>query len=377
MATKVGVRTIPLLDLTRQYQPLREPIQAALTSVIESQRFILGAGVEHFEQRFAAYCGARFAIGCASGTDALELALMALDIGPGDEVLTVPFTFFATAGAIMSTGARPVFVDVEPGSFNLDVQQLENVLAQHPRIQAILPVHLYGGCADMGPIMDRAAARGIPVIEDAAQAVGAEWRGQRAGNIGNVGCFSFFPTKNLGGFGDGGMLTTNDEELARKLKALRIHGSFEKYVHQWPGMNSRLDALQAAVLDIKLDHLNDWNRARQHNAALYREALRDVVMAPAMPPHQTNHVFNQFVIRCQHRDELRAFLAEAGVGTEIYYPLPLHLQPALASYGYKAGDFPVSEQLAKEVLALPIFAELAEDEIAAVAGLIHEFYQRG
>ncbi|MDP9112875.1 MAG: DegT/DnrJ/EryC1/StrS family aminotransferase [Acidobacteriota bacterium] len=377
MATKASLRAIPLLDLARQYQPLREAIQAAVTGVMESQRFILGAGVEHFEQRFAEYCGTRFAVGCASGTDALELALMALEIGAGDEVLTVPFTFFATAGAIMSSGARPVFVDVDPGSFNLDIRQLDKALAEHPRVKAILPVHLYGGCADMGPIKARAAVRGIPVIEDAAQAVGAEWQGQRAGGLGTLGCFSFFPTKNLGGFGDGGMLTTNDEDLTRKLKALRIHGSFEKYVHQWPGMNSRLDALQAAVLDVKLDHLNDWNRARQRNAALYREALSSVAITPAAEPYQTNHVFNQFVIRCQRRDELRAFLAESGVGTEIYYPLPLHLQPALADFGYTAGDFPVSEQLAQEVLALPIFAELTEDEITTVAGLIREFYQRG
>ena len=371
---KANVRAIPLLDLTRQYQPLREPIQAALARVIESQRFILGAEVERFEQRFAAYCGARYGIGCASGTDALELALIAADIGPGDEILTVPFTFFATAGAIVSAGARPVFVDVEPDSFNLDIRQLDHALAAHPSIKAILPVHLYGGCADMGPILERAAARGIPVIEDAAQAVGAEWRGQRAGSIGTVGCFSFFPTKNLGGFGDGGMLTTNDEELARKLKALRIHGSFEKYIHEWAGMNSRLDAMQAAVLDVKLDYLDDWSRARQRNAALYREALAEVVTLPVQQPYQTSHVYNQFVIRCARRDELRKFLTESGVGTEVYYPLPLHLQPALAAYGYKAGDFPVSEQLSKEVLALPIFAELSGDEIAAVAGLIREFY---
>jgi dTDP-4-amino-4,6-dideoxygalactose transaminase len=376
MAIKAGVRPIPLLDLTRQYQPLREPIQSAISAVIESQRFILGAGVEHFEQRFADYCGARYAIGCASGTDALELALMALDIGPGDEVLTVPFTFFATAGAIMSAGARPVFVDVEPESFNLDVRQLDHALATHPRVKAMLPVHLYGGCADMGPIVERAAARGIPVIEDAAQAVGAEWLGRRAGVIGTVGCFSFFPTKNLGGFGDGGMLTTDDEDLARKLKALRIHGSVEKYTHQWPGMNSRLDALQAAVLDVKLDHLDDWARARQRNASLYRELLAGVVTTPAVQPYQTSHVYNQFVIRCARRDELRAFLADSGVGTEVYYPLPLHLQPALASYGHRVGDFPVSEQLAKEVLALPIFAELTEEEITTVAGLIREFYGR-
>jgi dTDP-4-amino-4,6-dideoxygalactose transaminase len=376
MAIKTGARAIPLLDLTRQYQPLREPMQAALARVIEAQRFILGPEVERFEQRFAAYCGARHAIGCASGTDALELALMAADIGPGDEVLTVPFTFFATAGAIMSAGARPVFVDVEPDSFSLDVRQLEHALATHPAIKAILPVHLYGGCAEMGPILECALARGIPVIEDAAQAVGAEWRGQRAGSIGTVGCFSFFPTKNLGGFGDGGMLTTNDEDLARKLKALRIHGSFEKYVHQWAGMNSRLDALQAAVLDVKLDHLDAWNRARQRNAALYREALEGIVTLPVQQLHQTSHVYNQFVIRCTRRDELRAFLSESGVGTEVYYPLPLHLQPALAAYGYKAGDFPVSEQLSKEVLALPIFAELTAEEIATVAGLIREFYGR-
>jgi len=377
MATKTGVRPIPLLDLTRQYQPLREPIQAALARVIEAQRFILGPEVERFEQRFAAYCGARFAIGCASGTDALELALMAADIGPGDEVLTVPFTFFATAGAIMSAGARPVFVDVEPDSFNLDVRQLDHALATHPSIKAILPVHLYGACADMGPILDCAAARGIPVIEDAAQAVGAEWRDQRAGSIGTVGCFSFFPTKNLGGFGDGGMLTTNDEDLARKLKALRIHGSCEKYIHQWSGMNSRLDALQAAVLDVKLDHLDAWNRARQRNADLYREALAGIVTVPVQQPYQTSHVYNQFVIRCARRDELRKFLSESGVGTEVYYPLPLHLQPALVAYGYKAGDFPVSEQLSREVLALPIFAELTGEEIATVAGLIREFYGQG
>jgi len=376
MATKTGVRPIPLLDLTRQYQPLREPIQAALARVIEAQRFILGPEVERFEQRFAAYCGARFAIGCASGTDALELALMAADIGPGDEVLTVPFTFFATAGAIMSAGARPVFVDVEPDSFNLDVRQLDHALATHPSIKAILPVHLYGACADMGPILDCAAARGIPVIEDAAQAVGAEWRDQRAGSIGTVGCFSFFPTKNLGGFGDGGMLTTNDEDLARKLKALRVHGSFEKYIHQWSGMNSRLDALQAAVLDVKLDHLDAWNRARQRNADLYREALAGIVTVPVQQPYQTSHVYNQFVIRCARRDELRKFLSESGVGTEVYYPLPLHLQPALVAYGYKAGDFPVSEQLSREVLALPIFAELTGEEIATVSGLIREFYGR-
>ena len=374
MATKAGLRAIPLLDLTRQYQTLREPVQTAIMRVVESQRFILGPDVDRFEQRFAEYCGARHAIGCASGTDALELALMAAGIGPGDEVLTVPFTFFATAGAILSAGARPVFIDVEPASFNLDVQQLDRVLAEHPTIKAIIPVHLYGGCADMGLIVERAAARGIPVIEDAAQAVGAEYNHRRAGSIGTLGCFSFFPTKNLGGFGDGGMLTTNDDTLARNLRALRVHGSFERYIHQWPGMNSRLDALQAAVLNVKMDYLEGWNRARRRHADLYRELLSSVVTVPNTLPHQTNHVYNQFVIRAPRRDQLRTWLTEHGVGTEVYYPLPVHLQPALASFGYQAGDFPVSERLAQEVLALPIFAELTEEEIAAVANLIREFY---
>lgn len=353
---------------------MRERIQAEIARICDTQRFILGTDVEAFERRFAEYCGARHAIGCASGTDALELALMAAGVGTGDEVLTVPFTFFATAGAILSAGARPVFVDVEPASFNLDTAQLEAALTRHPAVKAILPVHLYGGCADMEPILKSAAARGIPVIEDAAQAVGAECNGKRAGSMGTLGCFSFFPTKNLGGFGDGGMLTTNDDALARNLRALRVHGSFERYVHQWPGMNSRLDALQAVVLNVKLDYLDDWNRARQRNAALYRELLGGVVTVPDALPHQNNHVYNQFVIRAPRRDQLRAWLAEHGVGTEVYYPLPVHLQPALKEFGYNAGDFPVSEQLAREVLALPIFAELTGDEVAAVAGLIREFY---
>ena len=363
-----------MLDLTRQYQTVRERVQVEVIRVLESQRFILGPDVERFEQRFAKYSGARHAIGCASGTDALELALMAAGIGPGDEVLTVPFTFFATVGAILSAGARPVFVDVEPASFNLDVDQLDRVLTEHPAIKAIIPVHLYGGCADMDPIVERAAARGIPVIEDAAQAIGAECNHRRAGSIGTMGCFSFFPTKNLGGFGDGGMLTTNDETLARNLRALRVHGSFERYIHQWAGMNSRLDALQAAVLNVKMDYLEAWNRARQHNASLYRALLSGVVAVPQALPHQTKHVYNQFIIRAPRRDQLRTWLTEHGVGSEVYYPLPVHLQPALAGWGYQAGDFPVSEQLAQEVLALPIFAELTEDEIAAVAGLIREFY---
>lgn len=369
MASQLGTRAIPLLDLRRQFEPIREEVMREVERVIESQRFILGEDVERFERNFANHCGTAHAVGCASGTDALELALLALDIGPGDEVLTVPYSFFATAGAILTVGAMPVFVDVEPETFNLDVTKLKAALAAHPKVKAILPVHLYGACADMDAILD--AAGSIPVIEDAAQSVGAEYKGRRAGSLGRIGCFSFFPTKNLGAFGDGGMLTTDDQALAKKLKALRVHGSIAKYIHQWPGKNSRLDSLQAAVLDVKLRYLNGWSAGRQRNAALYRECLAGAdVILPQPAAYQTRHIYNQFVIRVKKRDELRAWLAEQGVGTEIYYPRALHLQPALEHLGFKEGDFPVSEQLSKETLALPIFAELSEEEIRAVSELI-------
>jgi dTDP-4-amino-4,6-dideoxygalactose transaminase len=372
MASEITTRAIPLLDLRRQFDPIRDEVMREVERVIESQRFILGEDVERFERNFAAYSGAAHAVGCASGTDALELAMLALDIGPGDEVLTVPYSFFATAGAILSVGAKPVFVDVEPETFNLDVTKLEAALAAHPKVKAILPVHLYGGCADMDAIL--AAAGPIPVIEDAAQSHGAEYKGRRAGSMGRIGCFSFFPTKNLGAFGDGGMLTTSDESIARKLRALRVHGSIAKYIHQWAGKNSRLDTLQAAVLNVKLRYLDEWSAGRQCNAALYHACLAtsDVIL-PKPAPYQTRHIYNQFVIRVKERDPLRAWLAEQGVGTEIYYPCPLHLQPALKGCGFKEGHFPVSEQLSKETLALPIFAEAAEEEIRAVAELIVAF----
>ena len=369
MASQLTTRAIPLLDLRRQFDPIRGEVMREVERVIESQRFILGEEVERFERNFAAYCGAAHAIGCASGTDALELALLALDIGPGDEVMTVPYSFFATAGAILSIGAKPVFVEVEPETFNLDVTKLEAALAAHPGVKAILPVHLYGACADMDSIL--AAAGSIPVIEDAAQSHGAEYKGRRAGSMGRIGCFSFFPTKNLGAFGDGGMLTTNDESIAKKLRALRVHGSIAKYIHQWAGKNSRLDALQAAVLDVKLRYLDSWTAGRQRNAGLYRKLLANsAAILPREAPYQTRHIYNQFVIRVKERDRLRAWLTEQGVGTEIYYPCPLHLQPALEHLGFKEGDFPVSEQLSKETLALPIFAEATEEEIEAVADLI-------
>jgi dTDP-4-amino-4,6-dideoxygalactose transaminase len=371
---QLTTRAIPLLDLRRQFDPIRDEVMREVERVIESQRFILGEDVERFERNFAKYCGTAHAVGCASGTDALELALLALDIGPGDEVLTVPYSFFATAGAILSVGAKPVFIDVEPDTFNLDVTKLAAAIEAHPKIKAILPVHLYGGCADMDAILE--AAGSIPVIEDAAQSHGAEYKGRRAGSLANVGCFSFFPTKNLGAFGDGGMLTTDDESIAKKLRALRIHGTVAKYIHQWPGKNSRLDALQAAVLDVKLRYLDDWSAGRQRNAALYREYLAGSgVILPQVAPYQTRHIYNQFVIRVRERDRLRGWLAEQGVGTEIYYPRALHLQPALESFGFKEGDFPVSEQLSKETLALPIFAEATEEEIRTVAELIVSFYR--
>jgi dTDP-4-amino-4,6-dideoxygalactose transaminase len=372
MASQLTARAIPLLDLRRQFNPIRGEIMREVERVIESQHFILGDDVERFEGNFAAYCGTTYAVGCASGTDALELALLALDIGPGDQVLTVPYSFFATAGAILSIGAKPVFVDVEPGTFNMDVTKLEAALSAHPNIKAILPVHLYGASADMDPIL--AAAGSIPVIEDVAQSHGAEYKGRRAGSMGKIGCFSFFPTKNLGAFGDGGMLTTNDESIAKKLRALRIHGSIAKYIHQWPGKNSRLDALQAAVLNVKLRYLDSWTEGRQRNAGLYRTFLEpSKAIVPGAAPYQTRHIYNQFVIRVQERDKLRAFLAEQGVGTEVYYPRPLHLQPALENLGFQEGDFPVSEQLSRETLALPIFAEATEEEIRTVAELIVAF----
>jgi dTDP-4-amino-4,6-dideoxygalactose transaminase len=293
---------------------------------------------------------------------------MAFGIGPGDAVLTVPYTFFATASAIHLAGATTVFVDVDDSTFNMDVDQVADALKRHPNIKAILPVHLFGGCADMDPLCALAADRGIPVIEDAAQSIGSEYKGRRAGSLGAIGCFSFFPSKNLGAFGDGGLCTTNDRAVAERLFALRMHGSKRKYFHEWVGLNSRLDALQAAVLRVKLRHLDAWSAARGRNADLYRELLRGSgVVCPAPAAYQTRHIYNQFVIRVAGRDELRAFLAESGVGTEVYYPMPLHLQECFAYLDYKKGSFPVSEALAQETLALPIYPELSEEDIRYVS----------
>ena len=375
--TTLGVRQIPLLDLKAQHRQIREEVLAEIVRVVDSQKFILGEDVQRLEAEIAAYCGTKHAIGCASGSDALSLALMALEIRPGDEVLTTPYTFFATAGEISRLGANPVFVDVEEETFNLDASQMADALAAHPKIRAVIPIHLFGGCANMDPICAIAAERGIAVIEDAAQSIGSEYKNRRAGSMGELGAFSFYPTKNLGGYGDGGMISTNNEALAGRLKALRVHGRTRDYFHEWIGVNSRLDALQAAVLRVKFRHLDAWTEGRQNHAARYRARLASLA-APVIPAeptvYQTRHVYNQFVIRAPRRDALRAHLKKQGIGSEIYYPLPLHMQPCYADLGYKQGDFPVSEKLASESLALPVHAEIAAEDIDYVCDAISDFY---
>ncbi|MGQ9918280.1 MAG: DegT/DnrJ/EryC1/StrS family aminotransferase [Bryobacteraceae bacterium] len=368
---------IPLLDLTAQYSAIRGEIEEAVRRVFQSQQFILGPDVAALEQEVAAYCGVEHAIGCGSGTDALLLALRALGIGPGDEVLTTPFTFFATAGAIANVGARPVFADIDPATFNLDPVQAREVLEKRPRVRAILPVHLYGLCADMDPLLEMARGRGIPVIEDAAQAIGAEYCGRRAGSMGAIGCFSFFPTKNLGGAGEGGILTTHDAALAERLRALRVHGSRVRYYHDEVGTNSRLDTLQAAVLRVKLRHLEEWTARRIALAETYRQTFRRLgtpVRVPELPAYPARHVYHQFVIRAPRRDRLREFLAANGIGAEIYYPLPLHRQKCFDALGYTEGSFPESERAAREVLALPIYPELSAADIGEVCSTIHRFF---
>lgn len=370
---------IPLLDLRAQHAAIRDEVMAEITRVIDAQAFILGPEVVRLEEQTQQYCSTPYAVGCASGSDALYLALLALGIGHGDEVLTTPYTFFATAGAVTRAGARPVFCDIEPGTFNLDVSRVEAALDAHPAVKAVIPVHLYGAPAAMDELNEIAARRGVAVIEDAAQSIGAEYKGRRCGGLARVACFSFFPTKNLGAYGDGGMLTTSDAGLAHQLRALRVHGSHQRYYHEWVGINSRLDALQAAVLNVKFRHLDSWTAGRQHNASLYRRYFSELDV-PVIPPEvaagTTRHVYNQFVIRCQKRDALRSWLSERGIGTEVYYPLPLHLQECFSGLGYAPGDFPESERAAKESLALPIFPELAEESLLRIVQTIGAFYRQ-
>ena len=388
METKT--RPVPLLDLKAQYAPLREEIREAIDRVADAQYFILGPEVEALEKEIAAYSQCEFGIGMSSGSDALLVALMAIDLKPGDEVITSTYTFFATAGAVARLNAKPVFVDIDPLTYNIDAKQVAAAITDHTR--AIIPVHLYGQVADMDPIMEIARAHKLYVIEDAAQAIGAEAHGRRAGSIGDLGCFSFFPSKNLGGFGDGGMITTNDAELAKKIKLLRNHGYSPKYYNKVVGGNFRLDAIQAAILRVKLKYLDQWTEGRQRNAATYRRLFEEAELSlkpstiagqplsefsgVVLPEENSDsrHIYNQFVIRSGHRDELMKHLKERKIGTEIYYPVPMHVQECFADLDYHAGDFPLSESAAAETLALPIYPELTEEMMATVVDAIADFY---
>ncbi len=357
---------VPFLDLKAQYASIRDEIRVALDRVMDSQQFILGPEVEALEREIAAYCGCKHAIGVSSGTDALLVALMALGIGPGDEVITPAYSFFATAGTIARLGARPVFVDMDPASFNIDASSIASQITSKTR--AILPVHLFGQMAEMEEIMNVAAKHELPVIEDAAQAIGAERGGRRAGSVGTAGCLSFFPTKNLGAFGDAGMVTTNDASLADRARMLRMHGFRSRYVNEILGGNFRLDALQAAVLRVKLRYLDRWTESRRGNAAEYRRLLPRGVVLPVESPGR--HIYNQFVIRHPRRDSLMEKLRSEGIGCEVYYPLPSHLQPCFAGLGYQAGDFPASEEASLESLALPIYPELSLPMIQRVSAVV-------
>lgn len=368
--------TVPLLDLHAQYTPLRQSLLEAVTRVCDSQRFIGGPEVEGLERELAADLETPHAIGMSSGTDALVASLMAFNIGPGDEVITPTYSFFATAGAVARLGATPVLVDSEADTFNLD--PTATVAAITTRTKAIIPVHLFGQSAELAPILAAAADKCIPVIEDAAQAIGCIYHGKHVGNWGAIGCFSFFPSKNLGGFGDGGLATTTSPELAHRLRLIRNHGMEPKYYHHMVGANFRIDALQAAVLRVKRPHLAGWSAGRRANAARYRAMFADAglaeVILPVEAPDRT-HIYNQFVIRVPNRDGLRTHLDSAGIGTEVYYPVPFHLQECFASLGYKAGAFPVAEAAAASSLALPIYPELTEAQQAAVVDAIRTFYR--
>jgi dTDP-4-amino-4,6-dideoxygalactose transaminase len=374
-STVAAKQALPFLDLKAQFASIRGEVMAAVTRVMESQGFIMGPEVAALEEEIKPLVGCNYVFGCASGSDALMLALMALGVGPGDEVITVPFTFVATAGSVARLHARPVFIDIDPATYNLDPAQLEQAIT--PRTKAIIPVHLFGLAADMGPIMEVAGRHSIPVIEDAAQAIGARYKGKPVGGLGTFGCFSFFPSKNLGGAGDGGLVTTNDPILGAKLKLIRVHGSRSKYEYDIIGVNSRLDALQAAILRVKLKHLDAWAAGRQRNADRYRHLFveRNLTKQITVPSAPTDcvHVYNQFTIRVQRRDELKEYLKQHGIPSEIYYPFSLHLQPAFAYLGYQPGSLPHSELASTEVLSLPIYPELSEAQLNLVADAIAAF----
>jgi len=400
----VTMADVPTLDLKRQYATIQAEIRVAIERVCASQQFVLGPEVEALEAEVAAYVSVKHAVGCASGTDALWLALAAAGLGPGDRVITTPFSFFASASSIVRAGALPVFVDIDPETLNLDDRQVRTAVEREARnkatkVKALLPVHLYGQCADMTAFQTLAAEHGLALIEDAAQAIGAKWDTKPAGSVGVAAAFSFYPTKNLSAYGDAGMVTTNDPNVADHMRRLRNHGSPERYLHTEYGWNARMDAIQAAVLRVKLNHIDDWNVRRRNHAQAYTHLLQKAGLitqdtsakAPetttANPPkssacpvqvlttsHHAFHIFHQYVIRSERRDELRTFLKSRGIGSEVYYPIPLHLQPVFAYLGYKEGDLPESERAAKEVLALPMFPELTQEEIEAVVGAIADFY---
>ena len=380
---KAVIEPVPLLDLRRQYAGIREEVLAAITRVCDSQGFILGPEVEALEHEIAALAGAKDAVGCGSGTEALWLALVAAGVKPEDSVITTTFSFFASASAIVRAGATPVLMDVEPGTLNLDARLVrERLRGNRPeKLRAILPVHLYGQCADMDAFDQISQEFGVAVVEDAAQAVGAAWRGRGAGSLSATAAFSFYPTKNLSAYGEAGMVTTTRPEMGEHMRRLRNHGSPRRYYHEEFGWNGRLDAIQAAVLRVKLRHLTEWNAARQRHAATYDRLLAEAGLVSSDSPvrplardARATHIFHQYVVRAHRRDELREFLAARKIGTEVYYPLPLHLQPVFAYLGLKEGNLPIAEKAAKEVLALPIFPELTEDEIRRVVESIAAFY---
>ena len=370
---------VNLLSLKGQYGKIEKEVLDGIKKVCASQHFILGENVRGLEEEIAKYLGAGYAVGVASGSDALILSLMALGVGYGDTVITTPYTFFSTAGSIAILGARPVFVDIDPLTYNMDTEKLESALKKDRagKIKAVIPVHLYGQSADMTRINKMAKGYGVKTIEDAAQSIGATHRGKKGGSIGDTGCLSFYPTKNLGGFGDGGMVTTNSKTLAEKVRVLRVHGSKVRYYHELVGVNSRLDEIQAAVLRVKLKYLDGWTEKRIKNAeyynSLFKKAGLDGITTPYIQDSNVS-VFNQYVIRAKKRDKLREYLKEKGIGTELYYPLPLHLQKCFKYLGYKRGDFPVSEKAAKQTLALPIYPELKKSEIDYVVSTIKDFY---
>ncbi|MGZ4162923.1 MAG: DegT/DnrJ/EryC1/StrS family aminotransferase [Tumebacillaceae bacterium] len=366
------MKKVPLLDLKAQYQTIREEIRQAIDDVLESGNYIMGPAVKSFEEAVATYCGVKHAIGVANGTDALLLTLDALGVGAGDEVITTPFTFFASAEVVSQLGATPVFVDIEPDTYNFDIAKLEAAITD--KTKAIIPVHIFGQPVDMDELMAIANKHGIYVIEDACQAIGSTYKGQTIGSLGVAGCFSFFPTKNLGGYGDGGIIVTNDDELARKLRILRVHGSSPKYYHSMIGYNSRLDALQAATLQVKLKYIDEWNQKRREKASYYNEVLKELPIQLPFVKADREAVYHLYIIQTEYRDELMAYLGDNGISSGVYYPVPLHLQSVYAELPYGEGSMPISEKTALGTMALPLYPELTQDDQDYVISVVREFF---